>query len=290
MGHSHLSRFALRWRLISVALSIVAFGFVAEASARPLDAVKQSGVLRVAVYQDYKPFSWTEGGRDLGIDVEIAEALAKSLGVRLDLFNLRADDDINDDLRNGVWRGSVLGAQPGDVMLHVPYDKRIETGNSRVAIMGPYHIDGLAMVVDPTKAGEALDLSLFAREKVAVAHGTLGDMILISVKDHALVPNVVHERGLESAADRFEHGDVAAFYGEASAAQAFARKGARAFAIVYPKTTMVSQWPLGLAVRSDSRDLGGYLDGVMRQMQASGEVQSIFAKYGVDWRKPEVAQ
>ena len=78
-------------------------------AARPLDKVRDTGVLRVAVYQDYKPYSWQENGRPVGIDVEIANALAKSLGARLDLFELSAGDDIGDDLRNGVWRGSVLG-------------------------------------------------------------------------------------------------------------------------------------------------------------------------------------
>jgi ABC-type amino acid transport substrate-binding protein len=260
------------------------------ALARPLDSVKQSGVLRVAVYQDYKPYSWSEGGRTVGIDVDIAEALAKSLGVRLDLFELRADDNIDDDLRNGVWKGSVVGAAPGDVMLHVPYDPGIEKANDRVALFAPYHVDGLAMVVDPAKAAPALDLSLFATEKVAVAVGTLGDMILISIDDHALQPHVVHEKDLERAAGVFERGEVPAFYGEASAAQAFARRGDRPFAIVYPKTKMKSEWPVGMAVRGDSRDLGAYLTRVMGKMRDAGEVEKIFAKYGVDWRKPEIAQ
>ena len=64
----------------------------------------------------------------MGIDVDIAEDLAKSVGAKLDLFNLRADDDINDDLRNGVWKGTVFGAAPGDVMMHVPYDKASRRG------------------------------------------------------------------------------------------------------------------------------------------------------------------
>jgi len=132
VGDPHLSRLALRRRLIrntlalTLALALALGLLAAPAVARPLYAVKQSGVLRVAVYQDYKPYSWRENDKPKGIDVEIAKLIAERLGVSLDLFELRADDDINDDLRNGVWRGSVLGAAPGDVMLHVPYDKRIE--------------------------------------------------------------------------------------------------------------------------------------------------------------------
>ncbi len=278
------------------ALTVGAFcvGLSAQAQifARPLDTVRQAGTLRVAVYSNYKPYSWVEDGKNLGIDVEIAQALAKSLGVKLDLFELRADDNLDDDLRNGVWRGTVFGAAPGDVMMHVPYDKRIEAKNDRVVVAAPYHIDGLALAVDPAKAAEALDLSLFLHDKVAVDVGTLADMILVSVFDQKVIPNVVHQRSAEKAANAFESGEVSAFYGEASAVQSFAKNGARPFAIVYPKTglKMKADWSVGVAVRSDSRDLGVYVDDALRKLQTSGEMAGIFAKYGVDWRKPEIAQ
>ena len=262
----------------------------APALARPLDEVRKAGALRVTVYQNYKPYSWREDGKPVGVDVEIAKALAEKLDLRLDLFELRADDDVNDDLRNGVWRGTVLGEAPGDVMLHVPYDKRIEEANGKVALLAPYHVDGLAMVVDPAKQKAAEDLSLLKSEKAAVAYGTLGDMILISVQDHALTPNVVHERTLEKAAEDFESGKVAAFYGESSAAQSFARQGARAFALAYPKTGMGGDWPIGLAVKSDSRDLGAAAASALEDLAASGKLKQIFASYGVDWRKPEAAR
>ena len=137
----------------------------------------------------------------------------------------------------------------------------------------------MAMVVDPSKAAAAEDLSLLKTDKAAVAVGTIGDMILISVQDHALQPNVVHERNLEQAAADFERGQVAAFYGEASAAQAFARKGSRPFAIVYPKTGMGADWPIGVAVKADSRDLGDrgrqYARRTRRERQAAEDLRRL---------------
>ena len=273
-------------RALFIALALLA----TPALARPLAEVRRSGVLRVTVYQDYRPYSWRRDGKPVGIDVEIAELLAQRLHARLDLFELRADDGIADDLRNGVWKGSIVGAAPGDVMLHVPYDKRIEQQNDRVALAAPYHIDGMAMLVDPAKAAAAADLTLLKTDKAAVAVGTLGDMILISVQDHALQPNVVHERTLEQAAKDFERGQVAAFYGEASAAQSFARAGARPFAVVYPKTGLGGDWPIGVAVKSDSRDLGAEVGRALDELAASGRLEQIFATYGVDWRRPEAAR
>lgn len=255
--------------------------------ARPLATVKEKGTLRVAVYRDYKPYSWTENGQLKGIDVDLAKALAKSMDVKLDLFELRADDNLNDDLRNGVWRGTVVGAAPGDVMMHVPYDKRIEAENDRVVLFAPYQVEGLAMAVDPAKAGAAPDLSLFLGDKVAVDVGTLADIVLISAHDHRLIPNVVHVRGVPRAADAFERGEVAAFYGEASAVEALARHGDRPFTIVVPPTKLAPEWAIGVAVRDDSKDLGTAVDAAMHDMKVSGDVERIFASYGVDWHEPQ---
>ena len=222
----------MRGVAIALAVALIA----APAAARPLDAVRQAGELRVTVYQNYKPYSWRDNGKPVGVDVDIAQALADALNVRLNLFELRADDDVNDDLRNGVWKGTVLGDAPGDVMLHVPYDKRIEAKNDKIALFAPYHVDGLAMYVDPAKAQAGRDLTLLKADKVAVAVGTIADYTLIAANDHAYLGQVVHERTLDAAAEHFERGDVAAFYGEESASQALARAGKRPFAVVHPKT------------------------------------------------------
>ena len=291
MGNSHLSRFTLRRRLGALALGLVVASLnISQATARPLSAVRESGVLRIAVYRDYKPYSWVENGKTMGIDVDIALAMAKNLGMKADVFDLHADDNLDDDLRNGVWKGSIFGAAPGDVMMHVPYDKRIEEKNDRVVLLSPYHIDGLALAVDPAKASEALDFSLFLKEKVAVDVGTMGDMVLISAFDQKLIPNIVHVRGTERAAAAFERGEVSAFYGEASLVESMAKKGDRPFAVLYPKSRIQKDWQIGMAVRSDSTDLGAALNEQMAKLEASGDLQRIFAQYGVSWKKPDLSK
>ena len=51
-----------------------------------LDAIRFAGVLRVGTSGDYKPFSYRTGsGQYVGLDIEMAESLAWSLGVKLEL-------------------------------------------------------------------------------------------------------------------------------------------------------------------------------------------------------------
>ena len=191
----------------AIAAAVLCGGLsVAPTQARTLAEVQAAGVLRVTVYRDYKPWSWEENGARKGIDVEIGAALAKALGVKVDYLMLRADDNINDDLRNGVWRGSLLGEQPGDVMLHVPHDPHVEEANDRIKLTAAYQVEGFAMAVEPGHADKAKDFSLFETEKVAVDLGTLCDIILLSARNHKLIDKVVHVRGEAKAAKAYRLG------------------------------------------------------------------------------------
>jgi ABC-type amino acid transport substrate-binding protein len=256
------------------------------AASRTLHDVQSAGVLRVTVYRDYKPWSWEENGVRKGIDVDIGAALGKAFGVRTDYLFLRADDNINDDLRNGVWRGSLLGEQPGDVMLHVPHDSHVEADNDKIKLTAPYQVESLAMAVQPDKADSAKDFSLFETEKVAVDLGTLSDIILLSARDHKLISNVVHVRGEAKAAEAFDKGEVVAFYGESALVENLAHQTGKPVSIVYPTHRLAQSWPLGGAVRADSVDLADAIDKEIARLADSGELKKIFASYGVSWRPP----
>jgi ABC-type amino acid transport substrate-binding protein len=259
---------------------------VAPTQARTLAEVQAAGVLRVTVYRDYKPWSWEENGARKGIDVELGAALAKALGVKVDYLMLRADDNINDDLRNGVWRGSLLGEQPGDVMLHVPHDPAVEQANDRIKLTAAYQVEGFAMAVEPGHTDKAKDFSLFETEKVAVDLGTLSDIILLSARNHKLIDRVVHVRGEAKAAKAYDSGEVIAFYGEAALVENLAHQASRPVEIVYPEHPLARNWPVGGAVQAKAVDLAEAVDREIGAFAASGELKKIFASYGVAWRQP----
>ena len=81
-----------------------------------LQRVKRTGRLTVAIYHDLPPFHV----KGKGIGVDLGAALAAKLGVQLSLLPFAAGENMEDDLRNMVWRGHYLGFGPADVLLHVP--------------------------------------------------------------------------------------------------------------------------------------------------------------------------
>ena len=55
-----------------------------KVTARSLDEIKKSGVLKVAVFSDKAPFGYIDkDGKNAGYDIVFAERLAKDLGVKV---------------------------------------------------------------------------------------------------------------------------------------------------------------------------------------------------------------
>ena len=64
--------------LIGGAGAALALGLMPDRlAAAPLAKVKALGTIRVVVYQNNRPWSWEEGGKLVGLDVDLAQAIAR---------------------------------------------------------------------------------------------------------------------------------------------------------------------------------------------------------------------
>jgi len=66
------------------ALWLIGTAVLSCAHARELPAIKQSGVLRLVTSGDYPPFNFYQGQRLVGYEVDVAEAVAAKLGLRIE--------------------------------------------------------------------------------------------------------------------------------------------------------------------------------------------------------------
>ena len=124
-------------------ITLVWIGLMMAAPARAdIEKIKKSGVLRVAVYDNFAPFS----NRSSGIDIDLADALSKKIGLKMTLLPFPAGENLGDDLRNMVWKGHYLGYGPADLMMHVPVDRLLMNENPQVTIFAPYHTETVRLV------------------------------------------------------------------------------------------------------------------------------------------------
>ncbi len=272
-------------RLWLKACAVLPLAACLPAVADTLDSVRQRGRLRVAVYNDFPPYSMA-GGK--GIDADIARAIAAKLGVTAEIVGYNADEDMSDDLRNMVWKGHYLGAQPSDVMMHVPVDEYLARANDKVRIFGAYHRETLALarsperIPKPPSGSAAVALEVFTREKIGVETTSLADSFLLSVLNGRLRDNVVHFKTVAEAARAMTEGRVSAVLAQRAELEA-ALQGQTRMVIDTPHLPELKMdgWPLGMAVKVEDQALAEAIGAALAELKRDGSIAAIFKRYGI---------
>ena len=266
------------------ALGAAAIGVAAGAGAAEvsLAAVKSRGTLVAAVYRDMPPFH--EQGK--GIDVDVAAALAESLGVKLSLLPFPAGEDMGDDLRNMVWKGHYLGYGPADVMLHVPVEAPLMQANPQVRIFAPYWRDRVMIARRVDQLPHLETLAQLNGKSVAVPGQTLAGWLMIGADGGAYRQQLTTtwKDGVE-AAQALQRGEFAAAAGLGSELESVLGGDPRF--VIAPLPTLSNSrggWAVGLAVKKDAADLAEALQRAMDGLVADRRLQQIFSKGNVTWR------
>jgi ABC-type amino acid transport substrate-binding protein len=272
-------------RLWLKALAALPMAAALPAMADGLESIRQRGRLRVAVYNDFPPYSMA-GGK--GIDADVARAIAAKLGLTAEIVGYNADEDMNDDLRNMVWKGHYLGTQPSDVMMHVPVDEYLARANDKVRIFGAYHVETLALARNPERVPKpltgsaAVALEVFTREKIGVETTSLADSFLLGVLNGRLRENVVHFKTVADAAKGMAEGKVAAVLAARAELEA-ATKGQGNLVLESPKFAelKVDSWTLGMAVKVEDQALAEAIGGALASLRSDGTIADIFKRHGI---------
>ena len=257
-------------------------GLPLRASATPLERVHERGALSIGIYQDMPPFH--SGGK--GIDVELAQALAESLGVRVSLLPFHADENMADDLRNMVWRGHYLGYGPADVLLHVPVDRPLMEANPQVAILAPYCRERVAIARRLDRVPRLDTLSQLADGRVAVPGQSLAGWLMIGADSGAYRNQLITQwKDGTEAARALLRDEVVAAAGLASELEAVLRGDARFEITPLPSPRAPRDgWAVGMAVKRVSTELAQALQRAVNELAASGRLAQIFDRGNVTWR------
>ena len=264
------------------AFAAVAATGSALAAESSLAAIKSRGTLVVAVYRDMPPFH--DHGQ--GIDVDLAAALADALGVKVSLLPFQADENMDDDLRNMVWKGHYLGFGPADVMLHVPVAAPLMEANQQVRIFAPYWRDRVMIARRTDQLPHLETLAQLNGKSVAVPGQTLAGWLMIGADGGAYKQQLTttFKDGVE-AAQALQRGEFAAAAGLQSELESVLGGDPRF--VITPLPTLSNSregWAVGLAVKKDAGELATALQGAVDGLIADKRMQQIFSKGNVAWR------
>lgn len=263
-----------------------------------LDEIMAKGRIKVAVYEDYRPFSFLDGDELRGIDIDIAGLIARELGLRLELMAVPAGENVDTDLRNFIWRGPRVGARSegsiavdgvANMMLHIPFNRELDTRNELAVLFSPYFEDRITIARDPEQF-ESDEFSLFDLEgkALAVELDTLGDFYLSSTWGGKLRNGVRRFRLPDEGMAALMSGEVAAFMGPISQIEGALGDRREDFDIdqIPLPGLSINSWPVGAAVRENARDLRWAAGDIIDAAVKNGAMERFFAEYGVSYRSP----
>lgn len=272
--------------LASVALGLSLI--TSSLSAAGLDDIKNKGVLSVSLYKDFPPYSYVAEGKQAGIDVDIANALAAKLGVSSQIRFVGADENVEDDLRNNVWKGHYLGGGVTDVMLHMPVDNAFSEKVDKVKFVAPYQLEQVAFAFDTNKVGKQPTLANFMSDPIGVEIDTLSDLYLLEAMQGQISKNIRHFDNLTKASAALKAGEVAGIMGPRGELEGLLTErpdNIQVQSLVTPGLAR-SNWAMGIALKADNEELAKAVNTSMAELAKDGTVKKIFEQYKVTYTPP----
>lgn len=255
-----------------------------EGEPSEFEVIKRRGSLIVAVYKDNEPYSYGPPGEMRGLDIDIARALTREMGLGLSLLPFQAAEDMHGDLRNMVTRGHYLGYGPADLLMRVPVDMHLMMADRLALIFGTYQKEVPVLLRDRQRIGQVASPEELKGQVLAGERGMGLTSALMGYGGGLLKAQVrLFDTGL-LAAEAVVRGDAAAAYvTRAQAEYVLARQGTAPGHLVIDEFKLGNVvdrgWPVGVAIKSRNRELRLLVEESFKRLHASGEMLAIFRQH-----------
>lgn len=252
-----------------------------------LDMILDRGWIEFAVYDAFPPYSFEEAGKPAGIDIEIGKLIAKSLGVKARFKLVSADENLEADLRNTLWKGPIVGGAVSNVMLRVPYDSAFTCRVEQVVFTGQYATEGIAIAYNKDAYPDEKPVPAYFRfDTVAVENDSIADFYLTSLAGGQLNRNIRRFPTMALAMDALAAGEVMAAMGPKGQLEYGLTDALDLHQPPLPGFA-VGTWTVGLGVNFRYRPLAYAVDDAIYAALEDGRMEAIFASFGLSFTPPE---
>jgi polar amino acid transport system substrate-binding protein len=233
------------------------------ARARPLESIRSRGILMICANPNALPFSSKTGDRR-GFELELGEALANQLGVKLEV--------------GWVVFPFQLGRVDCDIVLDAIVDQA-SAQERHVRLSKPYQVSGVAIALRPGFSGVADFADLKKGLRVGAMVGSLASVTL-------------GQKGLPTIPFTFEDEMIEAVgKGELDAALAtpasigyynLLHKDAPVTLVRAYENQPEFRWEIAVGMRKSDDALVAAINEAIDRLLADGTVNRIYASYGVE--------
>ena len=252
-----------------------------------VDEIRERGFMTFALYEDYPPYSWEEGRKARGVDVEIARLIAEAIGVEPRFSFVTAGENLDADLRNHIWKGPIVGGAVSNVMMRVPFDPSFACRIEQVSFGGIYGEESIAIAYDTESYPEEKPVPAYFRfDTVAVENDSISDFYLSNFAGGQLQGGIRRYPSLALGMEALREGETMAAMGPRAQLEYGADEG---IGVHEPPLAgfAKSRWKIGLAVHFAWKPLYYEVDDAINAALADGRIAAIFESYGLTHQPPE---
>jgi polar amino acid transport system substrate-binding protein len=232
-------------------------------------SIAQDGVLRVGVDPSHAPFAGRSGSDIIGIDVDVAAALAEQMGLELVLVDT-SGQDVNALLQDAAV----------DMVMSIQGDSATSTTSFSEVEVGPYLVDGpAAFAVGLSSAPQSFDPAQLNGMSIAAQEGSLSAWQV--GKDYG-DGNLLTFPSLNGAFDELSAGGVSYAAADAIVGSFLAVQ----YEDVRCEGLLAEPQGVYMGVAANKSELATALTEALRTLRDGGSLQVIVAK----WLGPVSAQ
>ncbi|WP_171181182.1 ABC transporter substrate-binding protein [Ruegeria sp. HKCCD8929] len=253
-----------------------------------LDTIIERGYIEFAAFEHFPPWSYERNGQPAGVDIEIGRLIAEELGVEPRFNLVAAGENLDEDLRNWVWKGPVIGGRVANVMLHVPYDSNYACRVEQVVFTGQYHVERVGIAYRKELYPDSAPVAAYFRyDTVAVQNDTIADFYLTSLLGIEAQANIHRYPTAAEAMTALAEGETAAAMGPLSQLEHGMTEELAVHSPPMPGLA-VGNWTLGVAVHFAYRPLAYSVEDAIYRGIEDGRIARIFADHGLSFSPPTV--
>jgi polar amino acid transport system substrate-binding protein len=251
-------------RVLAGVVAVVAAG--AAAAQDSLDKIKSKGVIVIGVKNDYKPWGFLDpSGKIVGMEIEMAEEIAKKIGVKLEMIPVVASNRM-EFLQQG--KIDIILATMGDT----PARRKV------VGIVEPNYYAGATNVLAKKDSG----LKAWADLKGKKVCGIQGAYYNRRV-EQMYQPEMVIFPGVPEASNALLNGACVAFLFDDTLFSSWLASGDAKWAAYTMPFVSEDPQPWGIGVRLEDLDkpLGKLVKEMSVEWHKSGRLLALEKKWGI---------
>ena len=260
-----------RWPILTIALVLVGMLTGIAAAGDTLSDVKKKGVLVAGVKDSLPPFGYVdEATRQIvGYDVDFCKAIADKLGVKLELKPVTS-------------ASRMPQLTEGNIDIIAATMTKTAERAQQIAFSNAYFITGQKFLV---KKGTVKSLADLEGKKIGTAKGSTSEQ---NVAKAIPTANVLSFDDYPQAFLALQQGKVFAVTTDESILAGIRGNAPNREDFEIP-ALQISDEPYGLGMRKGDTAFVNFVDGVLLEMEKSGEAEKIFDKwFGPNTKTPMI--